>query len=164
MQNLENNAGFSHERSMRSILLLLLFASPATALQSEMSRPELCRASTQVVVADVTSTETLWAIGEQGGLETRVWFSTQRSVRGTSKETLELLLPGGELDGLTHWVEHTPDFEMDARYLLFLAPHADRGTEVLGGEQGAIRIAAKPGDRGEALSDALRTLGDCLVH
>lgn len=152
------------ESRMRVWFFVLLLAPPATALQRDVPRPELCAASTQVVVADVTSKETLWTTAANGGLETRVWLAAHRSVRGVSGDTIELVFDGGEKGGLTHWVEHSPDLEIDARYLLFLAPHADRGLEVLGGEAGAIRIAARPDEPGESLSHALRTLGDCRVR
>lgn len=146
---------------MRRILPLLALTAPALALQVDVPRSELCFASTRVVVADVTSTETTWSDAPDGGLETRVWFTTTREVRGVGNETIELLLPGGVKGDVEHWVEHSPRFEIDARYLLFLAPHTDRGLQLLGGEQGAIRIADKPGAPGEALSDALRSLGAC---
>lgn len=142
-------------------LPLLAAAAPALAMQLEVPRPELCAASTQVVVADVTSTETLWSASPEGGLETRVWLTTHRTVHGHEDGTVELLFPGGTKDGLTQWVEHTPQLLEGARYLLFLAPHPERGLQVLGGEQGAVRIAARPGEPGESLAGALRSLGDC---
>lgn len=148
---------------MRTALLLLLAVAPATAMQTQVPLPELCFSSTRVVVAEVTSTETVWSTAPDGGLETHVWFASTKNIRGTGPETVELTLPGGEKDGLTHWVEHTPHFELDARYMLFLAPHAERGLEILGGEQGAIRIAARPGDKGASLAEVLRGLGDCHV-
>ncbi|MCO4748194.1 MAG: hypothetical protein KC912_25595 [Proteobacteria bacterium] len=149
---------------MRLLLLPLLFSAPATALQRDVPRPELCAASTQVVVADVTSQETVWSATPDGGLETRVWFATHRLVRGVSEDTIELVFEGGQKGDLTHWVEHSPDFVMDARYMLFLAPHKDRGLQVLGGEAGAIRIASKPNEPGESLAKVLGTLGDCHVR
>ena len=142
-------------------LLPLLLATPAVAVQLAVPRPELCAASTQVVVADVTSTEVNWAAGDEGGLETRVWLTTHKTVRGHDDANLELVFPGGEKDGLMHWVEHVPQFDMDARYLLFLAPHPEKGLQVLGGELGAVRIATKPDEKGESLAKALRSLGDC---
>lgn len=143
---------------------LLLLAAPATAMQIEVPRHELCAASTQVVVAEVTSMETVWAADSNGGLETRVWLHTHREVRGSSPELIELVFPGGTKDGMTHFVEHSPKLVLDARYMLFLAPHDERKTQVLGGEQGVVRIASRPTDPGESLASVLSDLGDCRVR
>ena len=148
---------------MHRFFAILLVAGPASAMQVDVPRPELCFTSTRVVLADVTSTETTWSTDADGGLETTVWFAAQKEFRGTGGDTIELLLPGGVKDGVEHWVEHSPRFIEDARYLLFLAPHAERGLQLLGGEQGAILISDKPGAPGEALSAAIRSLGDCYA-
>ena len=141
----------------------LFFALAAFGMQVDVPRAELCMAAHRVVLAEVTSQEVLWSPGSEGGLETRTWFTTKRDIRAPGPENIELVMPGGQKDGFEHWVEHSPTFVEGQQYLLFLAPHPERGLEVLGGEQGAIAIRQTPGGPGETLSSALRSLGGCYA-
>jgi hypothetical protein len=140
-------------------VLILGLVSSAFAAQIDWTRPQLCGLSTVVVVAEVTSTETRWAPGPDGGIETIVWFATREAVKGVAPEPLVLTLPGGRLGEIGHWVEDQPALTVDATYLLLLADTSE-GLKILGGERGAVPIAT-PGHEGEALDAAKRSLGDC---
>lgn len=144
------------------IPLVLLLAVPASAMQIEASRPELCSRADAVVIAEVTSYEVVWAEGDDGGILTRVWFAPTMTLHGDAPETVELLLPRGEIDGLRFEVEDTPERpDLDKRYLLFLSNGPDGTSFIVGGEAGAIRIADPGEHKGERYIDALASVGGC---
>jgi hypothetical protein len=102
-------------------------------MQPWFSEEELRERADLVVIAEVTSSEVRWAEGRRGGLETVVWLAT------TAGETLEIVLPGGEKDGHYTRVEDVPRLLPDRSYLLHLIA-TPQGWQVLGGEQGAVRV------------------------
>lgn len=153
------------KKSLFTLLLcVLLFPSSVFGIEQERSREELCVAADAVVVAELTSSETVWVSGEEGGLLTRVWFAALLSLRGTPTDsTIELLLPGGEKGGLTHYVEDTPEkLDLDRRYLLFLkANPRGPGFRVLGGEAGVVALKGQRHPDGERYIEALSSVALC---
>ncbi len=142
-------------------LAVILFAAPAWAMQLSMSRPALCSISDRVLIGEVTSAETLWAEGDDGGIFRRVWIANERDLRGRGSDTVEVILPGGSLGDVHHRVEDVPDLSVDGRYLLFLRRADDGSFSVLGGDQGAARVQAPTGGAGERFIDALASVGRC---
>ena len=142
-------------------LAVVLLAAPAWAMQLELSRPELCSLADRVVIGEVTSQETLWAEGAEGGIVRRAWIAAGRDLRGSGSDTVEVLLPGGRIGEVQHRVEDVPDLHTDGRYLLFLHRHPDGSFGVLGGEQGAVRVQQPAGGAGEPFLSALASVGRC---
>lgn len=138
---------------------LLLAAAPAAALQLQLDRPTLCSLSDRVVVGEVTSDETFWT--EDGGIARRAWVAVQRDLRGDGEDTAELYLPGGEIGEFEHHVEDVPHLDIDGRYLLFLTDNPDGSYTVIGGHQGAVRVAHSAGGPGEAFLSVLASVGRC---
>lgn len=132
----------------------------AEALQLEMSRPELCAMSDLVVYGEVTNVDTHWASGETGGLERRAYVSALRTLRGDRTESVEVILPGGELEGFQHYVEDVPPLAPRSQYILFLGAK-DGAYEVLGGFQGAVQVTDQAFGVGEPLRHAITTLEGC---
>ena len=141
------------------LTLALVLSDPVQAAQIAWTRPQLCGLSSVVVVAEVTSTETRWAPGPDGGIETIVWLAPREAVKGVVPEPLALVLLGGSLDGIGLWVEDQPALALDHTYLLLLS-ESDDGLVVLGGERGAVPIAVD-GHEGETLAGAKSSLGAC---
>lgn len=136
----------------------------AQALQIEMSRAELCQVSDLVVVGEVTSGETQWASNApEGAIERLRWVRVTDAVRGAASGTLEVVLPGGTIGDLTHWVEDVPELMSNARYLLFLH-EVDGGLQIIGGEQGAVRIARSATEQGERIEALLEELEVCRAR
>ncbi len=153
------------DRTAQTVALLtVLMALPAWAMQLQMTRPELCGISHRVVIGEVTSGETLWAEGEYGGVFRRVWFATERTLRGDEADTIEVILPGGTIGDFVHTVEDVPDLQIDGRYLLFLQQSPAGAWFVVGGEQGAVRVQPPAGGDGERFIDALASVGDCRAQ
>lgn len=147
-------------RRILGILVAVLGFATAQAAQLAMTRGELCELSSRVVVGEVTSRETRWVSGDSGAIERLAWISVSHDVKGAASETVEVVLPGGQLGGVAHWVEDVPQLIENGRYLLFLQRVQGRW-HVTGGEQGAVRLTP-PGSRyGETEADALKTLEVC---
>jgi hypothetical protein len=126
----------------------------------DVTRAELCGVSDLVVVAEVTSGETRWAAGPAGAIERVRWLHVHDLVRGAAGDTVEVTLPGGRIGGTGHWVEDVPELLGNTTYLLFL--HATgEGFEVIGGDAGAVRVARRPGERGEPIADVLASVEVC---
>lgn len=141
------------------LTLLLALSDPSRAAQIAWTRPQLCGLASVVVVAEVTSTETRWAPGPEGGIETIVWLAARESVKGVTPEPLALTLQGGRLGEVALWVEDQPALALDHTYLFLLAA-SPAGLVVLGGERGAVPLATDAHE-GESVSAAKASLGDC---
>ena len=141
------------------LTLALVLSEPVEAAQIAWTRPQLCGLSSVVVVAEVTSTETRWAPGPDGGIETIVWLSPREAVKGIVPAPLALVLQGGSVDGIVLWVEDQPALALDHTYLLLLS-ESDAGLVVVGGERGAVPLATD-GHEGETVLGAKASLGDC---
>ena len=116
-----------------------------------------------VVIAEVTSFETLWEEGDEGALLTRVWFARKLAVRGkTGDATIELLLPGGIKGEIEHHVEDIPAKpQLDRRYLLFLVASPRGGYSVIGGEAGAVALNDVRNADGERYLQAVASVASC---
>jgi len=134
----------------------------AQAATLQLSRTELCELSSKVLVGEVSSQETRWSSGGAGAIERVVWVSVSTDVKGPPTSSVEVVLPGGQLQGVGHWVEDTPRLIENGRYLLFLQPIEGRWF-VTGGEQGAIRLTPQGARVGETEADALASVGACNV-
>lgn len=149
---------------LTSLLLSALAPSTAHALQPEMTLGELCEISDFVVTGEVTSGETRWAShAPEGAIERIRWIKLDDVLRGGIQGTVEVVLPGGTMGDLTHWVEDVPVLMTNARYLLFLY-EADGGLQVIGGEQGAVRIARTDTEQGASLERLRDELEDCRAR
>lgn len=146
-------------------LALLLAAPLAQALQMDLTRPELCELSHQVVVGEVTDLETRWTDEVGGGIERVVHVAVADRIKGGrgDGDSVEVVLPGGEIDGLGHWVEDVPRLLVNGRYLLFLAPALDGTLQVIGGDFGAVRITPEGSRIGETLDKATASVEVCRV-
>jgi hypothetical protein len=120
-------------------MLPLLLVARALALTTPTDAGALCALADRIVVAEVTSTETVWAAGADGLLRTRDWVAVSEVLLGTDDgtETLEVLRWGGRLQGLVLTVEDQAVLRVDHRYVLLLTALPDGGWRVTGGEAGA---------------------------
>ncbi len=148
-------------RATKTVCVALCLASGAAwAAQMRVNREQLCGVSDLVVLAEVTSGETRWATGPAGAIERVRWLHVHDLVRGATGDTIEVILPGGTIGGTGHWVEDVPELLGNTTYLLFLDAVGE-GFQVIGGDQGAIRVARRPGERGEPVADVLASVEVC---
>jgi hypothetical protein len=123
------------------LLLTICVMIPTSARASTMlalDLTELARSADVVVVAEVLG---LQAEPARGGIVTRVLVRVETQVAGQSSagDELELLIPGGELDGLGMLVHGSPRLEPGRRYLLFLRQHTPE-YRIVGLAQGALPL------------------------
>ncbi len=140
--------------------LLALWASPSEAMQLEVTRAQLCGVSAAVALVEVGEIETHWASGPDGGIERHALVEVQQVIKGAAPKGATIVLPGGEIENLRHWVEDVPELEVGARYVVFLNKLAE-GYEVIGGEAGAIQVASATDWRGEAVDDVIVSMEGC---
>lgn len=138
---------------------IALCVALASALQLEMTPEQRFETSELVVHAEVTSAEVNWEPGVVGGIATTVWLAPLDALRGEAPETLEVVLPGGSIDGFTSVVDDAATLVEDRRYLLFLVPSGDGRWQVLGGRQGATRVETPGLSPGPTLDDVLERQG-----
>lgn len=143
---------------MRSLLLLTTLF-PAVAAEKALDLEARCEISDVVAIAEVTSLETRW--NEDGTIGRLAWLEPVATVRGRL-DGRPVALQGGQLDGLTYWVEHSPVLLPDHTYVLFLA---DRGEELAPSAGGQSVLPVRRGPRGTAwsLAEAREALETCRV-
>jgi hypothetical protein len=141
-----------------TLLLQLLWLTPAGALQLELTPAELCTAVERVVVAEITDIDTRYT--EDGPIERLVHASVSRTVKGPSTDGVDFVLPGGEVGGMSFIVSDVPNLMANGHYLLFLSPQDGR-LQIQGGEQGAMRITPQGAFVGIPLEEALEAVQVC---
>ena len=114
--------------------------------------------SEHVLLAEVTDIETRWT--DEGTIGRWAHLAVVDRVKGTHADGVDVWLPGGTMGDLSLRVEDVPDLMANARYLLFLGTGPSGRLEVLGGDQGHIRIL-KGGVRSETRADALASVEVC---
>jgi hypothetical protein len=139
-------------------------ASESRALQLDLTREALCEIVPLVVLAQAGEPEILWAPGPEGAIETRIWLVGPTTIKGELFGDGELVLPGGTLDDLTHWVEDVPTLQTGHSYLFFLTTDAAGETRLVGGQGGAVEIRQSENGPGLPLDDVLASLGGCDVR
>lgn len=130
-------------------LASLLAAPSAHGATLNISTEQLADRSSSVVVADVVSVTPLLDAVE--GIITEVRLAPVRNLKGDSRSTLVLRIPGGKVGELELVVTETPRFSAGERVVVFL----DGNRRVFGGSRGAMRIS---NDRVEATGETLARL------
>lgn len=119
---------------------MLLAVGFAWALGPQVSFEETCRLAPVVVVAEVTTVEARWATGPVGGIETAYDLAVSRVLVGTVPAPLQVVVPGGALDGVRITVEDAPTLLPDHRYVLALTPRDGGGWRPFGGANGVLAL------------------------
>jgi hypothetical protein len=106
-------------------------------LVEKLTIEELTARANSILVGEVTDIA-CYREGE-GNIYTRVTLSVEQTIKGETKEVVNLRVPGGELNGQAMWVEDAPSFQLGERAVVFL----DKGEgifTVVGGFQGKFTI------------------------
>jgi hypothetical protein len=135
--------GRGDEMNSRSIALVIAFllvpvpVSASTALALDLAA--LARAADEIVVVEVVGLRAEPFPG--GAIVTRVTALVERRVAGRTVigEAIDVIVPGGELDGLGMLVHGAPRLEPGGRYLLFLR-RVSPEYQVVGLAQGAMPL------------------------
>lgn len=145
---------------MLTVVLALLPATRSEAMQMEVTPSQLCGISDAVVIGDVVDIETAWAAGGSGGVERHVQIAVTDVARGSQQRSVSVLLPGGTIGQLHHFVEDVPELKFGQRYMLFL-DQTEAGWQIIGGDAGAVPITTPQSWVGVSRETALSSLGGC---
>lgn len=108
--------------AMVALLLALAFVKPAAAtLVLALDLPTLVARADQISVVDVVSVKTSWN-ADHNRILTTIDLAVVDSWKGSAAPAshVQVVQPGGSLDGLTMRVEGMPPFSPGERTLLFL--------------------------------------------
>jgi hypothetical protein len=141
-----------------SVLALAAATSARATIFVDMSDADLTRAADAVVVATVTSLETVTAA--DGGIDTYVTLAVEETLKGGAAPELVLRQPGGTLPDRSFFIAGSPTFRTGERHLLFLSAHHDGTARTTAFGLGQFRIEADDAT-GEAM--AARTLTEPVL-
>jgi hypothetical protein len=132
------------------VLLPAIWTPLDATVMREMSVEELARLSDHVVRGTVLGQVSQWS--EDGvGILTYVDVLIHERVKGTRPlpEVVQIVLPGGEVNGTRMAVIGGPTFRDSEELFLFLAPYSDDPTQadhvvLIGGKMGRMPVLADP--------------------
>lgn len=125
-------------RLVAALALAAAAAAPAPARGSTilaLSPEALAAGAERVVEATVIARASTWN-ASRTGLETRAVLAIEASLKGPAAATLEIVVPGGELDGARHVVAGAPSVELGETARWFLRDRGDGRLAVYGWGQG----------------------------
>jgi len=125
-----------------ALAALLILASPARSTTVEqLSFERLVERAAVVFHGACTDVRAEWD-GTGRRIQTRVTFAPAAVLKGQAGERLELVLPGGQRDGLTQVVHGMPRFAVGEEVVvLATAPHRRSGVAIpVGLGQGVYRV------------------------
>jgi len=137
------------------LLATLLLATPAQATAvKKLSDAELVRDAKLIARAECLSVSTEWC-RQRKRILTRIRFTVTATLKGSERTSLEVLLPGGQRDGLSYVVHGMPEFRPGEEVILFLTgAHKKSGICVpVGLGQGLYRIKRENGKKALAVRD-----------
>ena len=148
---------------LRRTLVAASLLTPALALglQMQLTRPELCSVSHRVVIGEVVNVHAQFTGDDRGSIERVAQLAVSDTVVGPKDPIVEVVLDGGMIGDVGHWVEDVPQLMTKGRYLLFIATAMDGKDKIIGGDQGAVRITKEGARIGESLAHATASVEVC---
>jgi hypothetical protein len=127
------------------ISFLSLFLPLSVICQTVPADPgKLALQSDLVVVGTVGSRTSEWN-ADRSRIQTRVTISVNETIKGGSvPPTVEVVVPGGEIDGVGEWYSHTTRFDKNEDVVVFAKKDSRGEYGVAGGTAGKITIAQDP--------------------
>lgn len=109
----------NHKTLIAIALSLSFWPAVARAETLPLDSEQMVRLSEEIVVGKVTDQAVRW--NEQKNLiVTDYKISTERHLKGSSRKTLMVAIPGGTLDGETHETTLTTHLNLGNRYIFFI--------------------------------------------
>jgi len=101
-------------------LLLLITPGQAYALMVKLSLEDLTLEADSIITGTVVETESQWDTSG-GNIYTTVKVAVVDNIKGNDEpDYISIIIPGGQVDGVTQIVSDTPHFEPGQEALLFL--------------------------------------------
>jgi hypothetical protein len=123
-----------------AVFLLQALNTPFGWSQTQATTPEdLTRGSDVIAVGKVKELKSEWVSGKKA-IVTRVTIDVSEFLKGGAGQTVTVLVPGGEVDGVGEWYSHTARFKKDEDIVLFAKKQGTSDLHVTGGESGKLII------------------------
>ncbi|MFQ5499363.1 MAG: hypothetical protein ACE5FH_06795 [Candidatus Zixiibacteriota bacterium] len=121
--------------------MLICFAMAANAAMVEQTIKQMADNSTDIVSARVVSVGSFWN-EDKTFIFTSVTLDVKSPIKGNLAATsqIEVLVPGGVVDGTGLRVEHAPEFETGQDVIAFLSPQPQNRYRVTAWEQGKFTV------------------------
>jgi hypothetical protein len=96
-----------------------------------------------VAVGKVKELKSEWG-SKKDAIVTRVTVAVDEYLKGGAGQTLTILVPGGEVDGVGEWYSHTAYFKQDEEVVLFAKKRGSSQFHTTGGDAGRLVITKDP--------------------
>ena len=123
-------------------VFILTFISPILVLgQSHAVKTEdLIKRSDVIIVGKVGQKISEWN-EDKSRIQTSVSISVDQTIKGSAAgNTITVVIPGGEVDGVGEWYSHTARFSDDEDVVVFAEQDQKGRYRVSGGDQGKISV------------------------
>lgn len=124
--------------------LVVLLSGAATASATSvrsLSFDEIAVQADLIVLVETASVRSDWQTSPQGKhIVTIVTFKVERTLKGQPSQQLQLEFLGGNIGGLVMEVDGMPQFQAGDRDVLFVSPHRNSVSPVVGLSQGRFRV------------------------
>jgi len=104
-----------------------------------MATDKLTTRAELVAVGVVKETKSEWD-ESHSSIRTRVTVSVDEYLKGSGAKTLEIYVPGGEVDGVGELYTHMAKFKKDEEVVVFAEKDTEHRYRVSGGDQGKINV------------------------
>ena len=153
--------------SFFSFLIIILFSLvPPASLKSQQkiaSTDELVKQSEVVAVGTVANLSSEWNESHTM-IRTRVTLAVDQYVKGSnSGNTITLMIPGGEIDGVGELYSHMPKFIRQEQVVVFAQKNSEGTYRVAGGREGKFTVQ-KDAETGRLLVAGQTTLESFTAH
>jgi len=143
--------------SMAFAFLVALPALPAAAQSREPAPEELAARADVVAVGKVSTCAAHWN-ADHSRIFTTVTLAVDSYLKGNQAGPLNILVPGGEVDGVGELYSHTATFRKDEDVLVFVRKDSRGNFTVSGGQAGKF-VVTNDAQTGKAFVGT-RTLED----
>jgi len=121
---------------------LLLFPAAFTVFSQtrELTTDEVTRSADVVAVAKVQALKSEWT-ADRSKIVTRVTLAVDQYIKGDAQgQSLTVIVPGGEIDGVGELYSHMATFRQDENVVVFASRNKQGTYRVAAGSQGKFTI------------------------
>jgi len=131
-------------KTITVMAFLLLFPLSLLSQVPSSEADELAATSDVIVVGKVGKLVSEWN-ENRSRIQTRISIAVDETIKGSQASgPVEVIIPGGEVDGVGEWYSHTTRFEKDENIVLFATKDARGRLGVTGGDHGKFSITKDP--------------------
>ena len=138
---MKNLARFSFVSSVLTVFMATTMPLILRAQPKAMNTDALTSEAEIIVVGKVGGVVSAWN-HDRTRIESKVSVSVEQTIKGSvTGNSVTVVTPGGEIDGVGEWYSHTARFGQDENIVLFAKKDNGGRYRVAGGEHGKISVA-----------------------